>query len=246
MMKFPTPWGVATLVSQTPVVFECRREGWKQAVELPKERKAQDTTSLMDQVLVNPSYPEQLVTIGTCLSPEGLSQLKSLLKKNIDIFAWEPSDMTREGIVRPVKYPTLISNPVLVKKAHGSWRMCIDFKIINAAYPKDYYPPPEIDSKIEAVMGFPLKCFLDAYKGYHQVQMAEEDEEKTTFYTDQAYIDDMVIKSKSEREMLADIAETFDNLRRINMKLNPKSVRLGSRKGNSWATWLPPRIYELT
>ncbi|GJR00256.1 hypothetical protein Tco_0523240 [Tanacetum coccineum] len=228
MMKFPTPWGVATLVSQTPVVFECRREGWKQAVELPKERKAQDTTSLMDQVLINPAYPEQLVTIRTCLSPEGSSQLKSLLKKNIDIFAWEPSDMTRvpkriikhslnanllekpisqkrmvfflekirviieevgkwlkAGIVRPVKYPTLISNPVLVKKAHGSWRMCIDFKNINAACPKDYYPPPEIDSKIDAVIGFPLKCFLDAYKGYHQVQMVEEDKEKTAFYTDQ-------------------------------------------------------------
>ncbi|GKB44035.1 hypothetical protein Tco_0888977 [Tanacetum coccineum] len=39
--------------------------------------------------------------------------------------------------------------------------------------------------------------------------------------------DDMVVKSKSEREMLADIAETFDNLRRINMKLNPKSAHLG-------------------
>ncbi|GJW96992.1 reverse transcriptase domain-containing protein [Tanacetum coccineum] len=34
-------------------------------------------------------------------------------------------------------------------------------------------------------MGFPLKCFLDAYKGYHHVRMAEEDEEKTAFYTDQ-------------------------------------------------------------
>ncbi|GKF13524.1 hypothetical protein Tco_0054986, partial [Tanacetum coccineum] len=33
--------------------------------------------------------------------------------------------------------------------------------------------------------GVSLKCFLDAYKGYHQVQMAEEDEEKTMFYTDQ-------------------------------------------------------------
>ncbi|GJZ85780.1 reverse transcriptase domain-containing protein [Tanacetum coccineum] len=51
--------------------------------------------------------------------------------------------------------------------------------------PKDYYPLPKIDSKIEAVMGFPLKCFLDAYKGYHQVQMAEEDKEKIAFYTDQ-------------------------------------------------------------
>ncbi|GKF55333.1 hypothetical protein Tco_0165673, partial [Tanacetum coccineum] len=95
------------------------------------------------------------------------------------------AEWLKAGIVRPVKYPTWISNPILVKKGDGSWRMCIDFKNINAACPKDYYPLPEIDSKIESVMGFPLKCFLDAYKGYHQVQMAEEDEEKTAFYTDQ-------------------------------------------------------------
>ncbi|GKD51118.1 reverse transcriptase domain-containing protein, partial [Tanacetum coccineum] len=116
-------------------------------------------------------------------------------------------------------------------------------------------------------MGFPLKCFLDAYKGYHQVHIAEEDEEKTAFYTDQgmycytkmsfglknagatyqrlidgvfqsqigrnleAYVDDMVIKSKSERKMLADIAETFDNLKRINMKLNPKRCSFRVEEG---------------
>ncbi|GJZ04185.1 reverse transcriptase domain-containing protein [Tanacetum coccineum] len=48
----------------------------------------------------------------------------------------------------------------------------------------------------------------------------------------EAYVDDMVVKSKSEREMLADIAETFDNLRRINMKLNPKKCSLEVEEGN--------------
>ncbi|GJU90017.1 reverse transcriptase domain-containing protein [Tanacetum coccineum] len=310
IMKFPTPWGVATIVSQATMVLQCRSERKKQTVELPEEVKVQNDTSPTEHVLINPAYPEQLVVIGKNLSPEGLAQLKSLLKRNNDIFAWEPSDMTgvpkriikhslhanpsvtpvrqkrrvfcseksravtkevaewlSAGIVRPVKYPTWISNPVLVKKADGSWRMCIDFKNINSACPKDYYPLPEIDSKIEAVMGFPLKCFLDAYKGYHQVQMADEDEEKTAFYTDQGtycytkmpfglknagatyqrlvdeafrsqirknlevYVDDMVVKSKTEREMLADIAETFDNLKRINMKLNPKKCSFRVMEG---------------
>ena len=61
----------------------------------------------------------------------------------------------------------------------------MDFKNINSACPKDYYPLPDIDWKIESVMGYKYKCFLDAYKGYHQVQMAVDDEEKTAFYTDQ-------------------------------------------------------------
>ncbi|GKD29242.1 reverse transcriptase domain-containing protein [Tanacetum coccineum] len=166
MMKFPTPWGIATLESQMPIIFECRGEGKKQAVERPEETKLQEKVSLTEQVLVNHAYPKKLVVIGKGLSPEGSTQLKNLLKKNKDIFAWEPADMTE------------ISNPVLVKKVDGSWRMCIDFKNINAACPKDYYPLPEIDSKIESDMGFLLKCFLDAYKGYHQVQMVEEDKER--------------------------------------------------------------------
>ncbi|GKB55149.1 hypothetical protein Tco_0905902, partial [Tanacetum coccineum] len=41
------------------------------------------------------------------------------------------------------------------------------------------------NGKVEAVMGFKYKCFLDAYKGYHHIQMAREDEEKTAFYTEQ-------------------------------------------------------------
>ncbi|GJU35188.1 hypothetical protein Tco_1183542 [Tanacetum coccineum] len=72
-----------------------------------------------------------------------------------------------------------------VKKVDDTWRMCIDCKNLNSACPKDYYPLSEIDLKIEAVMGFSFKCFLDAYKGYHQIQMSNEDEEKTAFYIDQ-------------------------------------------------------------
>ncbi|GJY02028.1 reverse transcriptase domain-containing protein [Tanacetum coccineum] len=145
--------------------------------------------------------------------------------------------------------------------------MCIDFKNLNSACPKDYYPLPNIDCKVEAVMGFKYKCFLDAYKGYHQIQMAKEDEEKTAFYTEQgtycytkmpfglknagatyqrlvdstfqsqigrnleAYVDDMVIKSKEETSLLADIAETFESLKTINMKLNPKKCLFGVEEG---------------
>nr|GEW02640.1 reverse transcriptase domain-containing protein [Tanacetum cinerariifolium] len=34
-----------------------------------------------------------------------------------------------------------------------------------------------------SLCGYPFKCFLDAYKGYHQIQMAKQDEEKTAFHT---------------------------------------------------------------
>nr|GEU40045.1 reverse transcriptase domain-containing protein [Tanacetum cinerariifolium] len=67
----------------------------------------------------------------------------------------------------------------------GNWRMCVDFKDLNKACPKDGYPLPEIDWKVESLCGFPFKYFLDAYKGYHQIQMAKEYEEKIAFITSQ-------------------------------------------------------------
>ncbi|GJT09447.1 reverse transcriptase domain-containing protein [Tanacetum coccineum] len=88
-------------------------------------------------------------------------------------------------IMKEVHYHSWLSNPVMVKKHDGSWRMCVDFKDLNKACPKDGYPLPEIDWKVESLCVYPFKCFLDAYKGYHQIKMAEEDEEKTTFITSQ-------------------------------------------------------------
>ncbi|GJU67921.1 reverse transcriptase domain-containing protein [Tanacetum coccineum] len=175
----------------------------------------------------------------------------------------EVEQLVDVDIMKEVHYHSWLSNPVMVKKHDGSWRMCVDFKDLNKACPKDGYPLPEIDRKVKSLCGYPFKCFQDAYKGYHQIKMAEEDEEKTTFITSQrifyylkmpfglknagatyqrlvhkafqkhigrnleVYVDDLVIKSRTEKEVIRDIEETFKTLREINMKLNPKNVPLG-------------------
>uniref|UniRef100_A0ABQ5GFU6 Reverse transcriptase domain-containing protein n=1 Tax=Tanacetum coccineum TaxID=301880 RepID=A0ABQ5GFU6_9ASTR len=95
----------------------------------------------------------------------------------------EVQKLLEARIMREVYYHEWLSNPVMVKKHDGSWRMCMDFTDLNKACPQDCYPLPEIDWKVESLWGYPFKCFLDAYKGYHQIQMAESDEEKTTFHT---------------------------------------------------------------
>ncbi|XP_022042438.1 uncharacterized protein LOC110945108 [Helianthus annuus] len=97
----------------------------------------------------------------------------------------ETRKLLRAGIVREVKYPSWVANPVMVQKKDGGWRMCIDFQDLNKACPKDFYPLPEIDTQVDSLSQYPLKCFLDAYKGYHQIQMSIEDEEKTAFITDE-------------------------------------------------------------
>nr|GFA13332.1 reverse transcriptase domain-containing protein [Tanacetum cinerariifolium] len=71
------------------------------------------------------------------------------------------------GIMREVYYHDWLSNPVMVKKSDGSWRMCVDFTDLNKASPQDCYPLSEIDWKVESLYGYPFKCFMDAYKGCH-------------------------------------------------------------------------------
>ena len=83
----------------------------------------------------------------------------------------EVTKLTSAGILREVIFPTWIANPVMVKKNDSSWCMCIDYSDINKVCPKNCYPLTEIVQKVESLQGFQWKCFLGAYKGYHQILM---------------------------------------------------------------------------
>ena len=61
------------------------------------------------------------------------------------------------------------------------WRVCIDYKRLNAVTKKDHFPLPFIDKLLERVFGHHFYCFLDGYFGYYQIEIAVEDQEKTTF-----------------------------------------------------------------
>ena len=84
-----------------------------------------------------------------------------------------------EGLVRGVLHPTWLANPVVVRKANGKWRLCIDYTDINKVCPKDPFPLPHIDQIVDSTAGCDLLSFLDDYSGYHQIFMTREDEEKT-------------------------------------------------------------------
>jgi hypothetical protein len=87
------------------------------------------------------------------------------------------------GVIREVTYPEWLANTIMVKKANGKWRMCIDFTNINKACPKDEFPLPRIDSLADATPTLELMSLLDWYSGYHQIWMKKDDEPKTSFIT---------------------------------------------------------------
>jgi len=83
-------------------------------------------------------------------------------------------------------YTTWLSNVVLVKKANGQWRMCVDYTDLNKACPRDAYPLPNIDRLVDGAADNKVLSFLDTYSGYNQIPMAATDMNKTTFITDNA------------------------------------------------------------
>ena len=78
-------------------------------------------------------------------------------------------------------FPKQLSNIVVVKKKNGKWRVCVNFTNLNRACPKDPFPVPKMDQLVDATYGHPRMSFLDVFQGYHQIGLAFEDQEKTSF-----------------------------------------------------------------
>ena len=95
----------------------------------------------------------------------------------------EVGKLIENGAVKEVAYPEWLSNVVMVTKANGKWRLCVDFTELNKACPKDSHPLPRIDLLIDATTGHELLTFLDEYSGYNQISMHHPDQEKTSFIT---------------------------------------------------------------
>ncbi|KAL0427953.1 UNVERIFIED_CONTAM: hypothetical protein Slati_2970100 [Sesamum latifolium] len=87
------------------------------------------------------------------------------------------------GHIEEIQFPKWLSNLVLVPKLGGKWRMCIDFRDLNKACPKDFYPLPRIDQLVDSTSGCELRSMMDASQGYHQIMLAPEDRKKVSFIT---------------------------------------------------------------
>ena len=79
------------------------------------------------------------------------------------------------GAIREVEYLEWLANVVLVRKANGKWRLCIDYTDVNRACPKDSFPLPWIDLIVYATAGHELLSFMDAFSGYNQISMDLDD-----------------------------------------------------------------------
>ena len=94
----------------------------------------------------------------------------------------EIGHLLKANFIRTCRYADWISNIVPVeKKGSNKLRVCIDFRDLNRATPKDEYHMPIADMLINDASGHKVISFLDGNARYNQIFMAEEDAFKTAF-----------------------------------------------------------------
>jgi hypothetical protein len=131
---------------------------------------------------VNRDIIEHSVNVDSSFRPRK-QRLRKMSDDKAEGARNEVKRLLSAGVIREVTYPEWLANTVMVKKANGKWRMCIDFTDLNKACPNDEFPLPRIDSLVDAAATSELMSLLDCYSGYHQIWMKKEDEPKTSFIT---------------------------------------------------------------
>jgi hypothetical protein len=76
-----------------------------------------------------------------------------------------------------------LSPIVIVPKKNGKLKICIDFRILNAAIKKNPYPLPFTYEMLNTIVGYETYFFLNGYLGYLQITIALEDKYKIAFVT---------------------------------------------------------------
>jgi hypothetical protein len=101
-----------------------------------------------------------------------------------DFVGQELENMMEQGIIQPSSSPWA-SPIVLVKKKNGKMRFCVDYRKLNKVTKRDAYPLPRIDEILDSLGKAKWFTSLDLASGYWQVEMNEQDKEKTAFVTKQ-------------------------------------------------------------
>nr|ABD63081.1 hypothetical protein 17.t00008 [Asparagus officinalis] len=144
----------------------------------------------------------KLIFISDSLSPEEKEDLVALVREYIDVFAWNYEDMPsldpqimeaiekievkkfiESGFIREEQHPNYVANIVPVLKKNGKIQVCIDFRDLNSAYPKDDFPLLITNVIIDNTCGFERMFFMDGFSGYNQIKMHHDGEEHTSFRT---------------------------------------------------------------
>ncbi len=92
------------------------------------------------------------------------------------------AQLLRKGVIQESS-SAYASPVVLVRKADGSIRLCVDYRKLNLKTKQDAFPLPRVDESFDVLRGAQFFSSIDLASGYHQVAVAEKDWHKTAFTT---------------------------------------------------------------
>jgi len=139
--------------------------------------------SASDMLGIDPNFLCHCLTMDPKVRPVRQRRRKFNEERRL-VIQEEMRKLLSAGHIREIQYPKWLANVVLVKKANGKWRMCVDFTDLNKACAKDSYPLPSIDALVDNASGCRMLSFLDAFSRYNQINMHPRNECKTAFMTE--------------------------------------------------------------
>jgi hypothetical protein len=87
--------------------------------------------------------------------------------KKITAIKAEVEKLLKSGFIYLVPLTEWVSNLVMVSKKQGTICVCVDYRDLNKACPKDNYPMPFIDRIIDNCAGSVIFSFMDGISGYN-------------------------------------------------------------------------------
>ncbi|KAI0494874.1 hypothetical protein KFK09_025020 [Dendrobium nobile] len=133
-----------------------------------------------------PGLDPEVAVHKLAISPDAVPVKQSPRRMRLEIeqqVIAETKKLIEAGFVREEKYPTWLANVVPVRKKNGQIRVCIDFRDLNKACPKDDFPLPIPELMVDIASSHSIFSFMDGSSGYNQIKMAPEDEKFTAFRT---------------------------------------------------------------
>ena len=98
-----------------------------------------------------------------------------------DIVKEEIHKILEVVLISPISDSEWVSPLIIVPKNNGKWRVCVDYRGMNKATQKYHFPLPFIDQVLDTLSWKKFFSFLDGFSRYNQIQIAPEDQDKTTF-----------------------------------------------------------------
>ncbi|CAN6697863.1 unnamed protein product [Malus baccata var. baccata] len=167
-------------------------------IRVLKEHKSAIGWTLADIKGISPTTCMHRILLEEGAKPSREAQ-RRLNPPMLEVVKKEVIKLLDCGVIYPISDSCWVSPVQVVPKKSGvtvvkneeqelvptrvvtGWRVCIDYRKLNAMTRKDHFPLPFLDQMLERLADYQFYCFLDGYSGYNQIVIAPEDQEKTTF-----------------------------------------------------------------